>query len=182
MIDARNYRVEDKLKNGAVVTIRAIRPDDRNRIVEAFGHLERETIYSRFFRYKSQLTDEELRAFTEADFKNVVALVVTIPAGGEDETVIGSGSYVLYGPSDAQGRAEVAFTVEEDYQGQGIASRILKHLVDIAREQGVLRFEAEVLAENRAMLTVFAHSGLPMKTSLEEGVVYVSLSLQAQAS
>jgi RimJ/RimL family protein N-acetyltransferase len=71
--------------------------------------------------------------------------------------------------------------VEEDYQGQGIASRILKHLIHIAREKGVSRFEAEVLAENRAMLAVFARSGLPMKKSLEEGAVHVSLSLTAHA-
>ena len=49
MIDAQNYRVDDKLKDGTAVTIRAIRPDDKKRIVEAFKNLDPESIYTRFF-------------------------------------------------------------------------------------------------------------------------------------
>jgi RimJ/RimL family protein N-acetyltransferase len=181
MIDTRNYRVDDTLKNGIAVTIRAIRPDDRNRIVEAFKNLEPDSIYTRFFRHKSELTEGELKTITEVDFESTVALVVTIPAGGGEETIIGAGRYVLYDPPNPQRSAEIAFTVEEDYHGQGIAGRILRHLIHIAREKGVSQFEAEVLAENRAMLAVFARSGLPMKKSLEEGAVHVYLSLTADA-
>jgi RimJ/RimL family protein N-acetyltransferase len=177
MIDARNYRVDDQLKDGTAITIRAIRPDDKARIVEAFRNLEPESIYTRFFRYKSELGNEELTTITEVDFESTVALVVTVPAGGNEETIIGAGRYVLYNPDDALGSAEIAFTVEEDHQGQGIAGRVLKHLIHIAREKGVSQFEAEVLSENRAMLAVFSRSGLPMKRSLEEGTLHVSLSL-----
>lgn len=179
MIDAQDYRVEDRLKNGTAVTIRAIRPDDKARIVEAFGNLDPESIYTRFFRYKSELTDEELKTVTEVDFENTVALVVTIPAAGGEEIIIGAGRYVLYNPQDTLRSAEVAFTVEEDYQGQGIASRIMRHLIHIARETGVVRFEAEVLPKNMAMLAVFERSGLPMKRSFEDGAVHVTLSLAA---
>jgi RimJ/RimL family protein N-acetyltransferase len=181
MIDVQNYRVDDKLKNGTAVTIRAIRPDDKKRIVEAFKNLESESIYTRFFGHKSELTNGELKTATEVDFENTVALVVTIPSGGGEETIIGAGRYVLYEPPNPQRSAEIAFTVEEDYQGQGIASRIFRHLIDIAREKGVLQFEAEVLSENKAMLGVFSRSGLPMKKSLEEGGIHVSLSLMAEA-
>jgi RimJ/RimL family protein N-acetyltransferase len=181
MIDAQNYRVDDKLKDGTAVTIRAIRPDDKNRIVEAFKNLESESVYTRFFSYKRGLTDKELKTATEVDFENTVALVVTVPAGSGEETVIGAGRYVLYDPPNALRSAEIAFTIEEDYQGQGIAGRILGHLIHIAREKGVSQFEADVLPENKAMLAVFARSGLPMKKSLEEGAVHVSLSLSAGA-
>ncbi len=84
-------------------------------------------------------------------------------------------------PPDDLHSAEIAFTVEEDYQGQGIASNILRHLINIAREKGVSQFEAYVLPENSAMLAVFARSGLPMKRTLQEGILHVSLSLPAQA-
>ena len=57
--------------------------------------------------------------------------------------------------------AEVALSVEEDYHGQGIATRILNHLVRIAREKGVDQFEAEVLPGNTSMLAVFSRIGLP---------------------
>ncbi len=176
MLDAQNYCVEEKLKDGTAVTIRAIRPDDKKRFSQAFKNLERESVYTRFFLFKSDLTDQELKTATEVDFENTVALVVTIPSGPGEETIIAGGRYIMYGPGDLP-RAEIAFTVEEDYQGQGIASSILRHLVHIAREKGVSRFESYVLAENTPMLTVFARSGLPMEEKLEEGAVHVSLSL-----
>ncbi len=177
MIDVYNYSVDHKLKDGTGVTIRAIRPDDKKRMVEAFKNLEPESIYTRFFGFKSELSDEELKTATEVDFEKTVALVVTIPAGGAEETIIGAGRYIMYDPANDLRSAEIAFTVEEDYQGQGVASSILRHLIHIAREKGVSRFEADVLVENMAMLAVFARSGLPMKKSLEEGAVHVTLSL-----
>ena len=161
MIDAQNYDVADKLKDGTAVTIRAIRPDDKNGLVEAFKNLECESVYTRFFRYKNNLTEEELKTVTEVDFENTVALVVTIPADGGDETIIGAGRYVLYDPPNTQRSAEIAFTVEEDFQGRGIASRILRHLIHIAREKGVSQFEAEVLAENRRCLPYLPAADFP---------------------
>lgn len=69
MIDAGSYRVEDQLKNGTAAIIRAIRPDDKGRIVEAFRNLESESVYTRFFRHKSELTDAELKTITEEDYQ-----------------------------------------------------------------------------------------------------------------
>ena len=82
---------------------------------------------------------------------------------------------------DANGEkgAEIAFTVEEDYQGQGIASSLLRHLIQIARAKGLARLDAEVLASNRSMLAVFSRSGLPMKTERLDDVVLVTLALGA---
>ena len=73
-----------------------------------------------------------------------VLRIVTTASNG-DEIVIASASYIAESGPAAGRTAEVAFTVEEDYQGQGIASRLLAHLSSIAREQGIARFEAFVL-------------------------------------
>jgi len=181
MIDARDYSMPEKLKNGLAVTIRAVRPDDKGRFEEAFRNLETESVYTRFFRHKSELTDAELRTATEVDFEKSVALVVTLASADGEETIIGGGRYVQYDPPNASRSAEIAFTVEEDYQGQGIAGMVLRHLIRIAREKGVSRFEAEVLPRNKAMLTVLARSGLPLKQSLEDGVLHATLSLKADA-
>ena len=91
---------------------------------------------------------------------------------GDQEIVVGLGRYAGDG-----GSANIAFTVEEDYQGRGIAPRLLQHLVRIAREKGISRFEAELLAENTPMLKVFRHSGLPMTQIEENGIVHVTLFL-----
>ena len=98
-----------------------------------------------------------------------VVLVATIESG-KQETIVGLGRYARSGPS-----AEIAFTVEEDYQGRGIASRLLLELTHIARDNGILRFEADVLADNAPMLDVLHHSGLPMREAEADGVVHVTL-------
>ena len=176
MIDAANYVKTEILKNGESVEIRSICPDDKSMITEAFQNLEPESIYTRFFYQKRTLTQSELNTATEVDFEDVVALVVT--AGEEaNKIIIGGGRYVVLDNTESQPRAEVAFTVEEDYHGQGIASLLLKHLARIARSKGLSYFIAEVLPKNRAMLKVFSRSGLPMKQKSQDGVVHISLSL-----
>ncbi len=181
MIDASKYDKIETLKNGTTVQIRSIRPDDKGRLTEAFQNLESESIYTRFFQQKKALTDEELKAATEVDFDNVVALVATVGESG-NETIIAAGRYAAFDTANHLRSAEVSFTVEEDYQGQGLAGRLLRHLTHIAREKGISQLEAEVLSGNKAMLTVFSRSGLPMKKRWEDGVVHVTLSLTGPAA
>ncbi len=177
MIDVRSYSVEEILKDGTRVRIRGVRADDKKRISEAFRNLENESIYKRFFQYKKALSDEELKAATEVDFENEVALMVTI-GEKEAETIIGAARYVAFDAASAQRSAEVAFVVEEDYQGLGIASMTLRHLAGIAKDRGVTQLHAEVLQENKGMLAVFERSGFPMKQEYAEGIVHVTLSLK----
>ncbi len=176
MTDPRDFLVSATLRNGLAVTIRALRADDRERIAEAVRQLDRQSIYTRLFTYRSELTQAGLDRIMRFDPEREVALVVTVGAGAQ-EKVIGSGRYVVSGPEGKPRAAEVAFMVEEDYHGLGIAGRLLRHLAEIARAKGILAFEADVLSENRAMLAVFARSGLPMRTRREGGEVHVVLTL-----
>jgi len=102
---------------------------------------------------------------------------VVTTGGGEKETIIGVGRFARLDSSAGRRSAELAFTVEEDFHGQGIASCLLERLACLAREKGISLFEAEILAENQAMIAVFARSGFPMKQSMSSGVVHVTLSL-----
>ena len=68
MADARNLRVEETLRDGTRVMIRAARPDDRERIARAFHGLERDSVYTRFFTYKDALTTAELARLDVMDF------------------------------------------------------------------------------------------------------------------
>lgn len=177
MVNAATYLESGTLKNGTAVRIRAIRAEDKDRLSKAFTNLDSDTIYKRFFRHKTGLSDKELKAATEVDFKNEVALVATI-GEGESETIIGGARYAAFDAAGEERDAEVAFTVEEDYHGQGIAGLLLRHLVFIARRQGVTRFEAYVLKGNAAMLRVFSRSGLPMEQMVSGGEVCVILRLK----
>lgn len=155
------------------ITIRPVRPDDKERIVRAFHSLDRHSVYLRFFSYRKELGAEELRLVTECDGASEAVLVAT-HASGDQEIIVGMGSYVRIGATAA---AEIAFAVEEDFQRRGIASRLLRQLADIARANGIVRFEADVLAENAPMLAVFRNSGLSMRTRQEGSVVHATLFL-----
>ena len=180
MMEARNYAAQETLKNGLQVTIRAIRPDDKDALVAAFKELDERTIYLRFFAPKQEVTDRELTAATDIDFVRTVALVTCIQDGAGDK-IIGAGRYITFGNADPPDRAEVAFTVEEDYHGLGIAGRLLRHLAGIAKEKGVAEFHAEVLPGNKGMLAVFSKSGFPVKQEYAEGVTHVTLLLAGDA-
>jgi GNAT superfamily N-acetyltransferase len=94
----------------------------------------------------------------------------------DPEIIIGGGRYVRV-PGVDPAEAEVAFMVEEDYQGLGLASLILRELSAAAKVAGVVYFIAEVLPGNTAMLTVFRRSGHKMSSRVDGGVVHVRLAL-----
>lgn len=150
--------------------------DQRSRRV--FRNLELDTVYTRFFAYKADVSDPELARITEADFDRSVAMLAIIGTG-EDEVVIGGASYIVVGANTGSARsAELAFTVEEDIQGRGIASLLIRHMIATAREKGLDRLEADVLSRNLPMLKVFRRCGLPMEVRHEGDVVHVILSLR----
>ena len=165
------YLVRETLNDGSSVTIRAARPDDKERLVTAFLALGPRSIYARFFHAKTELSEQELRQLTEIDYVSAVVLLATIGAQPQ-ETVIGLGRYVASG-----GSAEVAFVVADDYAGRGIGGRLLDHLTHIARKNGMTKFEADVLEDNAPMLAVFRDSGLPMTSTHADGVMHVTLLL-----
>ena len=171
-ISAADYVAAETLKNGLAVSVRALRPDDREKVAAAVRSLDRQSIYYRLFGHRGELTEAGLDRIMRFDPEREVVLLVTTGAGTE-EKVIGSARYVVISPQ----RADVAFMVEEDYHGQGIASRLLRHLARVARDQGITTFEADVLAENRAMRNVFARTGWPMETARDGSAVHVTLTL-----
>ena len=179
MTDPRGFACSDTLRNGLAVTVRELRPDDRERMATAIRKLDPESIYTRLFSHRTELTEAGLDRVMRVEPKDDVALVVTI-GSGPDEIVIASGRCIGATAGKGERTAEVAFVVEEDYHGLGIASRLLRHLAQIARDRGVAALEADVLAENKPMLAVFAKSGLPMRKRREGGTVHVTLSLRAQ--
>lgn len=180
MNDAKSFYIRDVLKDGARVTIRAIRPDDRNRLFEAFRLLEKDSIYTRFFGHRKDPSDAELDRAVNVDFVRQVALVVTIETE-RGETIIASGRYIGSADPNSERSAEVAFVVEEDFHGRGIASRLLTHLAALARSQGLERFEADVLSQNGAMRAVFERCGLPVRQRHEGGgVIHLTIELAAE--
>ena len=91
--------------------------------------------------------------------------------------IVGGCRYVVIGPS----RAEVAFSVIDDYQRKGLGTALMRHLVAIAREAGLTELVADVLADNTPMLKVFKRSGLAMTERFHGSVIHVVLLLAPTA-
>ena len=174
--DIVNYSVTERLRDGRLLTIRAVRSDDKGLVIEALPGVSPESVYRRLFTMKKNITDEGLKRITEVDFVNTVALFAVLENNGAEQ-IVGGGRYVRSGTSEKGQRAEVAFLIEDAFQGLGIASLIFKRLLAIARESGIAQFEAEVLPSNEAMLKVFTRSGIPVTRTATRDSVHVLMDL-----
>lgn len=175
-----SFSMSFELRDGRLATMRLMRPDDKQRLIDAFARLDRQSIYTRFFSHRRELPQGPLNKIDRIDLVRLAALVVTI-GQDHDETVIGSATYVAETAADGQREAEVAFTIEEDFQGQGLASRLFQALAGIAHRHGIARMRAEVLGSNAPMLRVFERSGLPTKMRRQGEVVELVLDLPGAA-
>src|SRR5215218_342706 len=157
------------LRDGGTAHVRPIHPSDADAVQAFHVRQSRDSIYMRFFTFKATLSSKELARFTEVDYRNRVALVITI--GGE---IIGIGRYDRL---DDPTEAEVAFNIADAHQGRGIGSILLEHLAAAARENGIRKFSAEVLPENRKMLMVFSDAGYDVRRHFDDGVVSLEFNI-----
>ena len=176
-MNAADYSAVEALRDGRRVEIRALKPADREGLAASVRRTSEETRYRRFFAPKRSFSEKEIEFYLNVDFVNHVALVAVLDEGGRP-VIVGGGRYIVSEP----GSAEVAFAVDDPHQGLGIATRLMKHLIAIARAAGLRELVAEVLPENNAMLKVFERCGLTATTRREGGVVHVTMALDGRRS
>jgi RimJ/RimL family protein N-acetyltransferase len=131
-----------------------------------------QSLQRRFFVPKRGFSDKEISFFMNIDFANHVALVAQIDEDGHP-VIAGGGRYIVTRP----GEAELAFVVVDAYQGKGIATMLMRHLLAIARDAGLKELMAEVLPENAAMLKVFSGFGFRARSGGDPQVRHLALKL-----
>lgn len=139
---------EVKLADGSVITLREVRPDDKEGIEAGFSALSPESRYRRFFTAMNRLSAADLRYLTEVDHIDHEAVIGIAADGGP----VGVARYVR---TEAPQEAEVAVAVADVWQGKGAATALLERLIERARENGIERFVASVLQENEEALELF---------------------------
>lgn len=157
------------LRDGAAAHLRPIGRDDVDRLQRMHQGQSESSIYLRYFTYKSTLTEKELVRFTDVDHIDRAAMVILL-----DDEIIGVGGFDRI---DDTREAEVSFNISDAHQGRGLGSILLEHLSAAGRERGIERFSAEVLPENRKMLTVFSEAGYEVQRKFEDGVVLLEFSI-----
>jgi acyl-CoA synthetase (NDP forming)/GNAT superfamily N-acetyltransferase len=164
-----HWEADVVLSDGGTVHLRPITPDDADRLVAFHGRLSERTRYFRYFGPYPRMPQRDLERFTTVDHCDRVALVAML---GHD--IVAVGRYDRLGEGDS---AEVAFVVADAHQGRGLGSILLEHLAAAARESGLTRFVAEVLAENGQMVRVFRDAGYQIARSFEEGTLHLEFAI-----
>ncbi|WP_426566696.1 GNAT family N-acetyltransferase [Angustibacter sp. McL0619] len=163
-----HWEADVVLRDGGVVHLRPIRPDDAEAVEAFHAGQSAESIYLRFFAPLQRLSERELERFTHVDHRDRVGLVATL-----GDAIVGIGRY-----DRLEGRtAEVAFNISDAHQGRGIGSVLLEHLAAAARERGVRRFVADVLPQNRRMIGVFNEAGYEVSHRYEDGVIALAFDI-----
>jgi len=154
------------LRDGTVVRLRPIVPGDAPRLVALYDRLSLDTRYHRFFSAMRRLPPDWARFLATVDHRTRLALVVESP--GDPEALIAVARYEPGGEPDT---AEVAFVVQDGWQDRGLGTILFQAILRAATANGIRRFRAWVLADNRRMLDLIARYGRIERRTIEAGVV-----------
>jgi RimJ/RimL family protein N-acetyltransferase len=158
---------EVSLPEGVRVRIRPIRPEDADRLVAFYEGLSRHTAYQRFFTVMKRLPPDWARMLATVDYRRRLALV----AEDGSETAPRLIGVARYEPTERADTVEVAFVVQDGWQGRGLGTALLHELLEAAGARGIRRFVAYVLADNRRMLDLVCRFTDVQERTLECGVV-----------
>ena len=137
--------------------------DDRGRFLSGLQHASPESLYKRFMTPIERFSESQLRYLLEVDHRDHEALLAVDQDSGEAVAV---GRFVrLPATPDV---AEAAVIVVDPWQGRGLGRALSRLLADRARELGVRKFEAMLLVENEAMMSLLESLG-PVRTVSREG-------------
>ncbi|MDP6849965.1 MAG: GNAT family N-acetyltransferase [Planctomycetota bacterium] len=160
-----------KLRNGEMLRLRPLRGTDEPMLREMFRRCSPITVHRRFLATVRSIGHASLREFMDIDYKTKYAQVAMIGKPGHGK-MVGLAQYSL---NPGNGKADVAFTVEDEWQHLGIGSALLQDLLLAAQENGIEGFTAYVQFENSPMLKVFHNCGFQVKSQMKEGSYTLSI-------
>ena len=151
-------------KDGSLVTIRPIKPEDARMEQEFVKALSPEARYMRFMNTIREISPAQLIRLTQIDYDREMAFVATIDVEGREKE-IGVGRYATSPDGDS---CEFAIVVADDWQGKGLARRLMGILIDTARSSGLKSMHGDFLAENSRMLAFVAGLGFVLSAHPED--------------
>lgn len=166
LVGPKELRTTYLLNDGTQLNFRPIHPTDEPRMRDLFYKLSAATIYYRFMSHSKRVSRQQIQDFVYIDHRNDVTIVGTLPEAYGEE-IIAVGSYYLDSKTNL---AEVAFVVSDQWQNHGIGTFLLKHLMRVARRNGIRGFTAEVLTENKPMQAVINKSNYKIQSKLNGNV------------
>ena len=119
-----------------------------------------------------------MQEYVNIDYRNTLSIVGLIGEPGEGR-IIAEARYVRI---DGEDFADIAFVVDEAYQGKGVATFLFKMLINLARDRGIDVLKADVLSSNKSMLKVLEKAPFPVKALLDTGVYELKIPISEKGS
>ncbi|MEN6508061.1 MAG: GNAT family N-acetyltransferase [Smithella sp.] len=163
------------LKDGLEVKIRPIKPSDEDMMRQLFYNFSDESKYFRYFANKPVMPHKEMQKYVNIDYHETLSIVAIVEKG-RNERIIAEARYA-YGKRE--GAHEIAFIVDEEFQGKGVATFMMNYLVKIARDRGIGEFIAYVLPRNDAMLKVFEKAKVEITRTYDSDALFLHFNLAA---
>lgn len=161
------------LKDGSTILLRPIRVDDARSWLGFVSRLSLENKYLRFLHTSKEMNLDDAIRFCTVDYHDRFAFIAEA-LREPNRDIVGAGQYYRL---PGHHSAEVALAIEGSYQGRGLGTSILEQLAEVARENGVDIFEADVLGENEQMMNVFKNYGFHITSELQMGVYRVTFPI-----
>jgi acyl-CoA hydrolase/GNAT superfamily N-acetyltransferase len=136
---------------GEMLTIRPAKPVDERRIQEHYYGLDKKDIISRFFHEKSTFGRNEVEGKFQIDYKKDMTFIGLLGEAGFDKVVAVAEYLLLY----ENNLAEVAFSINREYQGMGLGKKFIHKLAEVARDNGISGLVAYTNHTNKAMINLF---------------------------
>jgi acyl-CoA synthetase (NDP forming)/RimJ/RimL family protein N-acetyltransferase len=173
-----NYKEHVLLKNGEGLIFKAAIPEDITLVSSFMKRISKESLRMRFMVSMSEVPPEIIKELCSGDFKQKGCLLALI-GEGDEKKVVGLGNYIALGNGRS---AEVAFLIEDDYQGKGISTLLLERLAGLAAANGFVELEAEVFPDNQPMLNVMKNSGFENHQVWSSDTVHLELPVGGRAA
>jgi acetyltransferase len=164
------YVTRWKLKDGTPVLLRPIKPEDEGRFNELFQSLSEETKRLRFFEIIKEMPHETLTRYCNLDYDREIAIVAEVQSSRQ---IIGAVRLII---EPDKKNAEFAILVGDQWQGFGLGSKLMDHLIEVGRDMGLKRIHGFVMQSNFKMLSLCKEKGFSSET-VDEDTVRVTLSL-----
>ena len=166
---------EHTFKNGTTVRFRAIRPSDEEEMRRLFYRFSDKAIYYRYFSPIKTMPHAKMQEYVNVNYRDVLSVVGLVGPAGQGRII----AEARFARNSGAPTVDVAFVVDEAYQGLGIATYLYHMLARLARQRGARGMTADVLATNQAMMKVFEKGGHPVNSRFEDGAYSLSISLEA---
>ena len=156
-----------QLNDGTDIVIRPIRPEDAEIEAKFVRELSKESKYFRFMSSLRELSQEMLVRFTQIDYHNEMALIAVTQKGTAEEQ-IGVARYVTNLDKTS---CEFALAVSDDWQNRGIAHKLMRNLMEVARDRDLEKMEGKVLSNNFKMLELMTSLNFQIHNDPEDAAV-----------